>query len=520
MNWDLIASIDTQADIDRHEPLSLDALLVCNCKNAQILNAARGLVKTGGVLALRGGDTRILAEVFEKRWTHYFCKDDDVIWTRLCRCEGSSEVTWKEQSLAYYVELLQQGIPFSYLRYGDGEWNCALETMCPGYGFQEFTPELRKDIQDSLISYHRDPRYIMTLAPVHHLRDRGLVQWELITAFLREHNISDIEWACTEAFNRATCTGKLWPFVQHLQQHDIIIVGPKRNRPLQKIFPHAIFVDIPDKHCHSQLDKILRDVLAQKHPAIVLITAGPACVALIHKLWPHIGNRSTMIDWGSLWAPFLGRTEHGAHVNILKIPGLMKRNVGKFEEASIEELLWNCGDQTFTGCKVTQYWVDLALWEVFLNRCPDIASIIELGSEQCGLSLFLAVQAYQRGMEFRTLDHKWSENLRTPLARLLRLEEHFIRGNLFGEDVGGKLVNLLHGGLPRPILLFCDDGDKPRELREFVPHLQLGDYVGVHDWGTEIDQAHVAIFGDSLEPLWWGEWEAVGSITRFWRVVK
>jgi len=185
-------------------------------------------------------------------------------------------------------------------------------------------------------------------------------------------------------------------------------------------------------------------------------------------------------------------------------------------KASIEGLLWNCRGQTVVGCKVTQYWVDLALWEVFLNRCPDVASIVELGTEQCGLSLFLALQSYQRGMEFRTFDHKRSDNLTTPLARHLRLEECFILGNLFGE-AGRKLKELLNGGLPRPILLFCDDGDKPRELREFVPHLRAGDYVGVHDWGTEIGQADVDMA--ALEPLWWDEWEKVGSITRFMKVV-
>jgi len=187
-------------------------------------------------------------------------------------------------------------------------------------------------------------------------------------------------------------------------------------------------------------------------------------------------------------------------------------------KANAEKLLWDCSGQTFVGCKVTQYWVDLALWEVFLNRCPDIASIIELGTEQCGLSLFLALQSYQRGMEFRTFDHKRSDNLDTPLARHLGLEARFVLGNLFGE-AGQKLVKLLHGGLPRPILLFCDDGDKPREFREFVPHLLPGGYVGVHDWGTEIGQAHVDIFGDSLEPLWWDEWEKAGSITRFMKVI-
>lgn len=171
------------------------------------------------------------------------------------------------------------------------------------------------------------------------------------------------------------------------------------------------------------------------------------------------------------------------------------------------------------SCKVMQYRVDLALWERFLNRCPEIASIVELGTEQCGLALFLALQAYQRGMEFRTFDHKRSGNLDTPLSRLLGLGDRFILGNLFGK-AGKKLIALLNGGLPRPILLFCDDGNKPREFREFVPHLRVGDYVGVHDWGKEISRADVTIFGDSLEPLWWDQWEEMGSLTRFLKVVS
>jgi len=319
-----------EAFCDRHEPLSLDAILVCDCVNARLLNRARDLLKTGGVLALRSEDTRILAEVFDKRWPHYFCRDGDMIWTRICRIEGSSEIPLREEPLTFYMDLLRRGVPFSYLRYGDGEWNCALETIIAGYGFQTFTPALRKDVQASLIKYHRDARYIMGLPPVRHFRDRGLVMWELINAFLREHGL-DIEWSCSEAFNRASWAGKLWPFVQYLQQHNIIIVGPPRYKALGKLFPKAAFVVIPAKHCHAQLAAIRKNILAQKLPAIILVTAGPACVALIHKLWPHIGDSSTMIDIGSLWAPYIGQTEHGAHVNMLKIRGLMDRNVGKFE---------------------------------------------------------------------------------------------------------------------------------------------------------------------------------------------
>jgi len=98
------------------------------------------------------------------------------------------------------------------------------------------------------------------------------------------------------------------------------------------------------------------------------------------------------------------------------------------------------------------------------------------------------------------------------------LEECFTLGDLFGE-AGKKLIDFLDGGLPRPILLFCDNGDKPREFREFVPHLRVGDCVGVHDWGSEIHRADVTIFGDALKPVWWNLFEGAGSITRFLKVV-
>lgn len=173
--------------------------------------------------------------------------------------------------------------------------------------------------------------------------------------------------------------------------------------------------------------------------------------------------------------------------------------------------------QSFLGCHMAQYWVDLVLWERFLNR-HQLASIVELGTGGCGLSLFLASQAYQRGIEFWTFDRKTSGNLDTPLAKLLGLRAHFVPGNLF-TGARPKLVELLQG-LPRPLLLFCDNGNKPKEFREFVPYLWVGDYVGVHDWGTEIGEKDVHVLEGIVEPLHLEEWAAAGSITRFMRVLK
>ena len=180
--------------------------------------------------------------------------------------------------------------------------------------------------------------------------------------------------------------------------------------------------------------------------------------------------------------------------------------------------LWSTG-KCFMRHAIAQYPVDLILWDIFLTSRPTIRSVVELGSAAFGLSLYLALQCYQRGLEFRTFDINASNNLNSPLSNLVKLRNNFIMGDIFG-DVREQLTLLLRYGLPHPILLYCDDGDKPREFKGFVPCLRAGDYVGVHDWGREIDEDDVSIFGDAVVPLYWDMWRQLGSITRFMKVMK
>lgn len=195
--------------------------------------------------------------------------------------------------------------------------------------------------------------------------------------------------------------------------------------------------------------------------------------------------------------------------------------IAELEQARTRKFLWDFGGQRFMDHRIAQYPMDLSMWERFLNSISDIKSIVELGTANCGMALFLALQAYQHGMEFRTFDWKEGENLDTPLSKLLCLRDKFILGDLWGDSLD-ILTNLLMNEFSHPILLFCDDGvtGKEDEFRDFVPLLQVGDYVAVHDWPYNISEGDIGFFGDALERLWWEQWEVVGSITRFMRVVK
>ena len=197
-----------------------------------------------------------------------------------------------------------------------------------------------------------------------------------------------------------------------------------------------------------------------------------------------------------------------------------------------EGVLWNFGGKRCFQRRVSQYQVDLVLWEVFLNLHTDIASIVEIGSQDGGSSLFLALQARQRGMEFRTFDNVHSDALEecfeTPLAQLVGLRENFTHGDIFA-DTHDELAGLLTGGLPQPLLLFCDGPRGTRgslsEIPEFVPYLEPGDYWATHDWADsdddkgEVFPETVAWMGDRIQPLHWDMWRGLGSITRFWRVM-
>jgi hypothetical protein len=54
-------------------------------------------------------------------------------------------------------------------------------------------------------------------------------------------------------------------------------------------------------------------------------------------------------------------------------------------------------------------------------------------------------------------------------------------------DVWGRpaKVHDLIKKAPRPFVLYCDDGNKQLEVETFGPSLRPGDYLAVHDVGTE-----------------------------------
>lgn len=64
-------------------------------------------------------------------------------------------------------------------------------------------------------------------------------------------------------------------------------------------------------------------------------------------------------------------------------------------------------------------------------------------------------------------------------------------------------------------LLYCDNGDKPKEVEMYAKYLNSGDIIGVHDYGIEYEKEEVDKHLIDFEPYYHGileDWS-----TKFWR---
>lgn len=156
---------------------------------------------------------------------------------------------------------------------------------------------------------------------------------------------------------------------------------------------------------------------------------------------------------------------------------------------------------SFGGIPAAQVVQDYYLWEYLLNDTPACRGIVELGTWEGGFSWYLAAQARCRGLAFRTYD------IRPPEREV----PGFVQLDIFREAEKIGLYLREHA----PVVLFCDGGNKARELKTFSQYLDSESRLVVHDWGTEIQPEEVP---DSLTMLYGDLYERYGSMSRVFRV--
>ncbi len=116
----------------------------------------------------------------------------------------------------------------------------------------------------------------------------------------------------------------------------------------------------------------------------------------------------------------------------------------------------------------TQTREDIEAWEEFLAGARP-RGVLELGTASGAFATWLA----ERVEWLRTVD------VQAPSAE----PPGFVRLDIWAQ---ADEVRELIAAAPRPFVLYCDNGSKPLEVETFAPALRTGDFLAVHDLGTEV----------------------------------
>jgi hypothetical protein len=204
--------------------------------------------------------------------------------------------------------MLRSGTPFSFSRFGDGEWNAILDRPGENCDGHAFFPELGADLRQALLS----PQPYVYGMQMRAIRDMG----GEIRAFLRKGGIS-MPWQDADVFHYANNDGLLFPLVKQLRSMKVVVVGPAHLRALSDaVFPYVHFVEIPVKNCYlsrSDIEKGVRAYYESSGPAVFAFSASMTTNVLIQNLFPLMGATSWLIDFGSLWDVYVGVKSRGGY---------------------------------------------------------------------------------------------------------------------------------------------------------------------------------------------------------------
>jgi len=215
-----------------------------------------------------------------------------------------------QMRLQDYARKLREGEPFAVSRWGDGEWACLLGDAGANCDGQRYSKRLRLELAAVLESR---PRYYLGL-------QRLAVQLRggEIRAWLGRRNLAP-KWVDADVFARASRQGQLGPLLEALAGRRVVLVGPDYLAGLG-LFPVAHWIPVPRRGCFEALAPLLEAVRAaivvDSDRTVVLLSAGPAAKVLVHRVHAALPV-VTLMDVGSLWEPYVGRTTRTYHRAVL-----------------------------------------------------------------------------------------------------------------------------------------------------------------------------------------------------------
>jgi len=218
------------------------------------------------------------------------------------------------------VDKLNEKQPFSFSRWGDGEWAAVRKYLTPGSApsrncdkHQHF-PDMGRDLLDVLKDCGQSRDEYDYLLGMQNLALRLCGEW--ISQITTTHNLPTA-WCKADIFHHASGHNRLLPLISALRQLPVIMVGPAYLRDIDRYFGYAAFIEVPVRDCYLALSSLTMDIADKLNsldgPVVVSLSASMPAEIILHRLYPAWKNKAWLIDFGSLWDPLVGRNTRSYH---------------------------------------------------------------------------------------------------------------------------------------------------------------------------------------------------------------
>lgn len=203
---------------------------------------------------------------------------------------------------------LKENIPFSFARYGDGEWSAILGREGKNCDSHEYFPDMGAALANVLRS---KPKYYLGLQ-AHALRTMSdVVPW------MQKNGLDpDMDFVNADVWHYASIHGEFEKFFEALRMKSVLLVAPHEVLKLQI---HNYWVEVPTVNCWQSVDAIMTGIDNYiEYVDIVLFCASMASNVMIDQLYDKYGKTKTLLDIGSVLMPYVGISNRSYHKKIIE----------------------------------------------------------------------------------------------------------------------------------------------------------------------------------------------------------
>lgn len=219
--------------------------------------------------------------------------------------------------------MISSNTPFSFVRYGDGEWATIFED----------TPLHKRLVEKWGIDIKEVGSHLLSIVNSKNVKEEnyffGIQNHGYQMFKTRIDNIITNQNTCdSDILHRRSSEGRIDDFFKVLSDKTNLLVGPSYMSQLN-LFDFDL-IETRQYHVWNQIEDLKKDIntkLNSKKYHTILYSCSLAAKILIDYFYTLYGNKIIQIDIGSMLDPYCGMNSRKYHINVIKRLGLSENDM-------------------------------------------------------------------------------------------------------------------------------------------------------------------------------------------------